>query len=133
VAELDYAFLADYARVDPTGTLTAVGASYTHAIVQSIPTNHLVSVAGRVRSTLGTPPVELEVKFSPPDRGYSLAFTAELIPDNSPSPYEGNKVGLLFAITTGLPIISEGLYEVEIFVDGNAARLLKFEASLPTT
>jgi hypothetical protein len=131
VADLDYVFLADYARVDPAGTLTAIGASYTIVTAQALPTTHLLSVAGRVRSTLGAPPVNLEVKLNAPDGRYSIALSAELAEGPSPRPYAGNRLGHLFAITTGVPLVAEGLYEVEIHLDGEQVRLLKFEVTLP--
>ena len=63
MAELDYAFVAEYARVDPTGTLTAVGASPMRLGVAALPGTLLVYVAGRAFLEPGEAArLELEVK-----------------------------------------------------------------------
>ena len=48
MAELDYAFLADYATISE-GRLTAVGASFTHVFVPQLPVEISFAVAGRLR------------------------------------------------------------------------------------
>lgn len=58
VAELDYAFIAEFAKVE-SGKLTVVGASYTEISARSFPTQHFFSCAGRVRMALGEPPADL--------------------------------------------------------------------------
>jgi hypothetical protein len=78
MAELDYAFLADFARVDANGTLTSVGASFTHVQVQTLPMQRMLSVAGRIRSRRGDPPVALRVSISTPRDEIQLSFDAQL-------------------------------------------------------
>lgn len=130
MAELDYAFVADYARVEPGGKLTAVGASWTHVIVPAFPTNHLMAVAGRVRADENDPPCQLAVSLAAPNDSFKLTYNVELHRDLSVRPYAG-RIGHLFAIMTGLPLLSEGLYEILIELDGAHARRLAFEVSLP--
>lgn len=128
--DLDYAFLADYARVDPSGTLTAVGASYTQLTTDAVPSTHLLSVAGRVRSKAGAPPVGLEIILRAPDAAYTMTLGAELQEGPGTRPYADGRIGLLFAVTAGVPIVAEGLYEVEVRLEGEARRLLVFEVKL---
>jgi len=127
---LDYAFIADYARVDPSGTLTALGASYTRLETGSIPSSHLLSVAGRVKSKIDAPPVGLEVLVRGPDPMFTITVGAELQRASTSVPYGDGKLGLMFAITTVIPLVTEGLYEIEIRLDGIEARKLAFEVKL---
>jgi hypothetical protein len=130
VADLDYAFLADYAKVERSGTLTAVGASFTHLVVPMLPGTHLMSIAGRVRSTIDAGPVSLTATLTPPDTDrFTVAFNMELTAGPEARPYGDGRVGLLFAITTAVPLQSEGLYRVALELEGSIARTLMFDVS----
>lgn len=132
MAELDYAFLANYARVDPGGTLTAVGASFTHVQAGSVPTQHLLSVAGRIRSHIDAGPVPLRVTLTTPGDEIRLTFDAELQASEGARPYAGGRIGLLFAVTLAIPLPRVGLYEVTLRLDGaeEAARRLMFDVEI---
>lgn len=130
MAELDYAFLAEYARVDPAGTLTAVGASFTH-VVARIPTTQLVSVAGRVRTHMDAPSAPLEIQWTVPGGAYVLTLNLELIVGATARPYGEGRVGLLFAATSVIPLVAEGLYSAVVKLEGDEVRRLAFEVSLP--
>jgi hypothetical protein len=130
VAELDYAFLADYAKVERSGTLTAIGASFTHVAATTLPTTHLMAVAGRVRSSIDAGTVGLTITITPPDTDrFTVTFGVELGPAPDARPYGEGRVGLLFAITTGVPLQSEGVYKVGLELEGSLARTLMFEVS----
>jgi hypothetical protein len=128
VADLDYAFVADYVRVEG-GKLTAVGASYTHLTVPALPAVHLLGVGGRVRSTEGADPVGLKLTVKPPGREYELAIGAELAPGEQVRPYGDGRIGLLFAFTMMIQLPSEGLYEVLCDLDDQQVRRLAFDVS----
>jgi hypothetical protein len=49
MAELDYAFIAEFAKVEG-GKLTAIGASYMQITPPAFPVAHYLSVAGRIRA-----------------------------------------------------------------------------------
>lgn len=66
MADLDYAFLADYAKVE-RGLLTCVGGSYTHLFVQKLPATHMLYVAGRIRADLDEHP-NLSIAASSPTK-----------------------------------------------------------------
>lgn len=124
--ELDYAFLAEFAKVDPNGLLTAIGASYTQIQVQQLPAPHVLHVAGRIRAPEGHPAMELSFNFrGPTEASPTVTIGGELHTEGA-TPYAG-KVGLLFAIGTTVPLVSEGLHTLEISLDGGLVRRLAFE------
>lgn len=129
MAELDYAFLAEYAAV-LDGKLTAVGASYTHLTATSLPIQHVLYVAGRIRLTLGEEDsVALGVKVRAPDDMFTLSLEGELSHDDAARPYDG-KVGMLWAVSVPMPLPKEGLYEVLVEVNGEQARRLAFDVAV---
>lgn len=128
MAELDYAFIADYAAVIE-GKLTAVGASYTHVRALSLPALHSLSVAGRVRSRVGDDPVRLEVKINPPG-GDEFVIAALLDHDGTARPYGDNRIGLLFAANVAIPLLEPGLCVVTIGLDDDPVRRLAFSCEL---
>lgn len=129
MAELDYVFLADYAQVEG-GKLSVLGASYTHANVAGPKNIWLTSVAGRVRSTIDAPPVELGIRIIAPGHAYEIAQTATLEAGEEARPYGEGKVGILFATTFPIQLVLPGLYSVHISIDGKLARTLAFDMSV---
>lgn len=123
-AELDYAFLAEFAKVDH-GTLTAVGASYTEVRVNELPATHLLCVAGRIRTHRDDPEPELSVTMTPPNEEYRLAASGVLPRDENAITY-ADKVGYVFVLTTPLSLDTTGAYIVEIEISGQAVRRLVF-------
>lgn len=65
-AELDYAFLAQYAKTE-AGTIAAVGASFTEVHVETFPTMMDIAVAGRIRRDVAEKPPTLRIEFSGPN------------------------------------------------------------------
>lgn len=128
MADLDYAFLADYATVE-SGKLTVVGASYTHVKVVAFPAMHSVAVAGRVRVPEDVRVCPMGIRFeSPGDDG--LTIDTELVLQAGDAvPYRG-RIGIVFAATFIVPIDREGLYWVDLNLDGKSVRRLAFEASV---
>ncbi len=123
MAELDYAFLAEYAKVEVGGNLTAIGASYTHISVPRFPSQHLVSIAGRVRSRVGEQPL-LKASFRTPDRSVQLDFELQLAATPEARPYgpEQDTLGLQFAVSFAVPLPTSGLYDVDLQLDGRQVR-----------
>lgn len=126
--ELDYAFLAEFAKVE-ANKLTAIGASYTFVHTPNLPAFHMLSVAGRVRVNADTDPVQVAFSVVPPGKEYELDLGIELSPGSEARPYNG-KLGLVFAVSLQMPLPGEGLYEVVITIDGKPARRLAFEVAL---
>lgn len=122
--ELDYAYLADFAKVE-AGKLTAVGASYTHLRVPAMPAPHLVCVGGRVRLSEDIPSVELGISVQAPDEAWRIDIGGTLAAEAGTIPYDGKK-GLLFAAQIQIAITTAGIYAVELTLNGEHARTLKF-------
>ena len=127
MAELDYAFLADFAKVE-RGLLTCVGASYTHLFVQKLPVTHVLHIAGRIRADLDEHP-NLSITATSPTKQYEITFG--MVPSglSEVRPYNG-KVGILFAASGPIPIVEVGLYRIAIDLDGKRARDLVFEVEI---
>lgn len=126
MADLDYAFLADYAAVE-NGRLTAVGASYTHATVARLEGGWVTAVAGRLRTKVGAEPVQLNIVIGPESGIYSFRFEDELRPDEQARPYGEGTIGVLFASLFTLPILVAGMYKCDVYFDGVLVRTLRFE------
>lgn len=129
MAELDYAYLADYVSLQD-GKITAVGASFTFAGVPSLPMQMMLGVAGRVRAHVKEGSVPIEIRVTPPDDQFTMSFTGELQVGPNPRPYGEGMLGLLFAVNLQLPVENLGLYSCDIFVNDEHARRLAFEIEL---
>lgn len=127
MAELDYAFLADYARVESNGTLTAVGASWTHLRPARLPGSHHFYVAGRIRTRLQEPPTDLRIALIGPLEAYRLETSLPLQADPNATPYGEGWLGHVFAFEVGAPLTAAGMYVVELSIEGETVRRLKFE------
>ncbi|GAA3305402.1 DUF6941 family protein [Glutamicibacter nicotianae] len=127
-AELDYAFLADFAQVSDN-KLTTVGASYTHVYTSSVPGGHLLYIAGRIRCPENLQEVPLKIVASPPNKEFEIAGELTLGHQGEIRPYDG-KVGLLFSMGINLPLPSEGLYEINLFLEDRLVRRLAFSVEL---
>jgi len=128
MAELDYAYLADYAQIEG-GKISALGASYTHASVPEVPVGWMTSVVGRVRVDEDEGPVSVRIEVVPPGGAMRLNAESSLERTASVRPYRG-KVGLLFAATLQLPIAEPGLCSIDIHINGEHARHLAFEVEV---
>jgi len=121
MAELDYAFLADYASVDGD-KLTAAGASFTYVEVPYVPAPLRLFVAGRIRAKVEETEIDFALKIVPPSPAAEIVFEGTVVPNDSFRPYDG-KVGVLFALEVPLTLHSEGLHEVFVSVSGAIRRL----------
>jgi len=128
MAELDYAYLADYAQIE-NGKISALGASYTHAVIETLPATWMTSIVGRVRSSEDEGPVVLRIEVNPPSDGYKMRFEGEVPKTSDMRPYRG-KVGLLFTVTAQIPMAETGLYTFDVFVNDEHARRLAFEVEV---
>lgn len=125
MAELDYAFLAEYAKVSE-GLLTSVGASYTFVRATQLPLQYTLVVAGRVRTTIEHRP-RLGFAFESPGAQYNIRVEAEMgTEDARPYGPEGT-VGILFVASAPIVLTDFGLYVVTLELDGEHARTLRFE------
>ena len=127
--ELDYAFLADYAAIQES-KLTAVGASFTRMVVREMPSQVMLSVAGRVRVSTDIDEVNLAVRATAPHQSYQLDGTLRISDLKDLPEYGEGKRGAVFALQFSLPLMEFGTYviEVDILETEEVDRVLKFEA-----
>jgi hypothetical protein len=129
MAELDYAFIAEFAKVE-SGKLTAVGASYTDVRPPVFPATHYLSVAGRVRAPEDTKAIGLTIRINPPG-GLNIVLDG-IVDTTGPENirYDG-KVAVLFAASASIALVAEGLCEIFIDIDKVQQRRLAFLVIAP--
>lgn len=123
--ELDYAFLAEFARVEGN-SLTAVGASFTHLTAVELPLNSMIYVAGRIRSPRSHGPFPVEISFGPDGSDGQLSLSTTFDPSAAANPYR-DRVGITFAVGIPVEIEKAGLQRVEVLVNDLPARALRFD------
>jgi hypothetical protein len=128
MAELDYAFIAEFAKVE-NGKLTAVGASYLDVRPRAFPAGHSFSVAGRIRAPEGTESIGLKIRINVPGT-VNIVLDGTLNPGPETTPYDG-KIGVLFAASASILLGAEGLCEIFIDIDGDEQRRLAFSVIAP--
>lgn len=126
-AELDYAFLAEYAKTE-RGTITAVGASFTEAKSSSFPSVLDVSVAGRIRrhESLDSPEVRITVIGPEEDEIPQIEFDFK-VEDEANAVHYDEKVASVFVFRAPILIEKPGLYKFEVELNGEFVRRLAFE------
>jgi hypothetical protein len=129
MAELDYAFIAEFAKVE-NGKLTAVGASYIDVRPPALPAPHTLSVAGRIRAPEDTKTIGLTIRVNPPGGAINMVVDWSMQPGPEAVRYDG-KIGVLFAVSTAVLLTTEGLCEIFIDVDKVQQRRLAFRVIAP--
>ncbi|MCM0618754.1 DUF6941 family protein [Nocardioides bruguierae] len=132
MASIDYAFVADYAKVESQGTLTVVGASWTFVVADGFPTQRRMAVAGRIRGAMDEGPIPMRVTARGPGRTFEIVAGIDLVAGPDARPYGPERyVGHLFAIDMGIPLLQAGLYEVLVELPNEGlTKRLAFEAQL---
>jgi len=127
MAELDYAYLAEYAKTE-RGTITAVGASFTEVKASVFPSFLDLAVAGRVRRPQNESSPTLHIKISGPNNSEEpqVDFAFVLEDETDAVKYDG-KVASVFVFRGPVYIDVAGLYECSIELNGENVRRLAFE------
>lgn len=126
--ELDYAFLAQWARVNADGTLTAIDASFLRVGIR-IGGVFPVAVAGRVRFL--EPPYEADLTVEMKIGNVTLDYSAHIFAAEE-SAYGDGRRHSLFALTTQVPITSYGEQTITVKLNGGEqVRTLIFTAVDP--
>lgn len=120
-AELDYAFLAEWAKVD-AGTLTAINASFLH--VEAPMGGELsFTIAGRIRFTGEPYEALLEAAV---DVGLQLRYSMTVAGPEA-SRYGDGRRHALFALQLTVPVLRLGDGVVRLALDGEPCRTLMFD------
>lgn len=125
MADLDYAYLADYATVSE-GKITAVGASFTHMFTPSVPTQAKFSIAGRVRVQEHEEPPEISIDVRAERSQQNIEINGQIAPNPAAIVYDG-KVGILFTLDVSLEMRYAELVTVDISLGGIKQRRLAFK------
>lgn len=126
MAELDYAFVADFAKVEANGTLTSIGASWTFLETKDLPAVHRMAVAGRIRARIDEGPIGVRIDVRGPNDLFNIAASG-VVGLTSARPYGDGLVGHLFALDLQIPLPAEGTYTINVEIDGEHVRRLAFE------
>lgn len=131
--DLDYAMLADYAAIQDS-KLTVVGASFTRVLVDQVPMQAFLAVAGRARcDEPDRQDIGLTVRvISPGEEPLVIEATNRLdASEEVHPPYLGHKRGIIFAVQIAIPLLTTGTYTVEVDIDETEGvdRTLEFEAA----
>lgn len=125
VATLDYALLAEYARVDPSGLLTVVGASFDRVQAQNEKAAHQVFVALRVLLDEAESSVDFEITVRPPSEVFSLALSGHSERNPDAIPVDG-KVAVVVTAGMLVPLPEPGRYVVSVTLSDGQHRELPF-------
>lgn len=126
MADLDFAILAEYARVDPSGLLTVIGGTFERLQINGPGLVHQVYLAIRAKLDDSENSVSFQVKVLPPDQTqFQMGITGTANVNPRAQPMSGNKA-VLSVVGMGIPINSPGRYTVQVTLEGGARRDLQF-------
>lgn len=133
--ELDYAFLAQWARANDDGTLTAIDASFLR-ITAPIGAPAQFAVATRLRFKGGLTECALQIDVEAPGTPH-LTFGAQIDAGSAPAYGPDNRRHVIAVLNTGLQVQNHGTVTVRLSLDERPARTLLFElvprSALPTS
>jgi hypothetical protein len=124
-AELDYAFLASWAGLQPDGTMTAVGMSFLRVQRQDMPMS--LAVAGRIRVYGASEGARLTIRMTRPGANALEVSDWLRVSNDESASYDDGRRQILFVLNTQTQISEAGMYTVDISLDDKLARTLKFE------
>jgi hypothetical protein len=120
MASLDFAFLAEFAKIEATATITSVGAGIKGIGVLPDPGSIQIYVAGGVSRDLGEGEATLTMTLEAPNAEYSLSRSETM----SPAPTRGDFSSTVFAIALEVPIVGYGKYQVQVAINDEVAQTL---------
>lgn len=127
MAELDFAMLAEYARLDAAGLLTVVGGGFDRVQASGPGLVHRMSVAARIKLADDESGANFEIKIIPPGpSNFTMGISGVSTIKEGAQPVAGN-AGVISVVDLGVPISEAGRYTVQFFIAGKLARELPFE------
>jgi len=132
LARLDYALLAEFARVDHGGLLTVVGGGFTQVNVTSLPAQRQLYVAMRLLLAANEDGAEVTFTVRPPDGRYKINLAGAVERPVNASAIKG-EIGVMLATGVGVPLPVDGRYEVQITVNGESSSQLPFVVHVLST
>lgn len=134
MAELDFALLAEFARVDPAGLLTVVGGGFDRVNASGPGLVQQVFVAFRTRLDEGERTVSFKIRVVSPGEDQAEVAVSGVTAANPPAEPLPEHLGVVNVVGLGIPINAEGRYVVQVSIGGSLARELSFVVNFaPTT
>jgi hypothetical protein len=125
VATLDYALLAEYARVDAAGLLTVVGGSFDRVQAGNSTAAQQLFVALRVLLDESEQPSDFEITVRPPSGQFSIGISGQAAPNAAAVPVDGT-VAVVITVGVLVPLPEVGRYVVSVTLAGREQRELGF-------
>jgi hypothetical protein len=133
VARWDYLMLAESARVEPGGSVSLLGGSFSRLMVPSLPVQTSLAVVGRAFMDPGEGPAPVVIRMIGPDDTYRISAETLLDANTGGEPVEGIGLNIVFAMSLLAPLVKEGVYTVEAeILETGETRSVSFRAALAT-
>jgi hypothetical protein len=128
VAEIDYAILAEYGRVDPAGLVTVVGASFDRLTLGSIPGAVQLSIVVRVIGERGEGDISIRIDVYGPTDDLLVGARATLSEPAQANLFAG-RFAVAGAYSFPIPFQASGGHTVKVWIDepGSPGRTILFE------
>lgn len=134
MADLDFALLAEFARVDPAGLLTLVSGGFDRVQASGPGLVQQVFVAFRTQLDEGERTVGFKVRVVSPGEDQPEVAVSGVTAANPPAEPQPQQLGVVSVVGLGIPINAEGRYVVQVSIGGSLARELPFVVNFsPTT
>lgn len=129
MAELDFAMLAEFARVDAAGLLTVVGGSFDRVQTPGPGPVYPFALILRARLDEGEKSLSFEAQVTAPGKtGPVLGISGSSEVNPAAEPLDG-RYYVQSVINMGVPISTAGRYTVSVLLDGALVRELPFQVS----
>lgn len=129
MATLDYALLAEYARIDPAGLVTIVGGSFDRVQATRTSGAQQTYVVMRVLLDESEEAASFEVSIEPPGKNYTLQVAGTAARNPAAVPVDG-RVSVTLAIGLMVPIVAAGRYVARVSLEGKPVQDLPFVVDL---
>jgi uncharacterized protein DUF6941 len=129
MAALDYAILAEFARVDSANLLTVVGGSFDKVQTNAPSATQQIYVALRVLLSEDEDSVAVEVRAVAPSGEPTVAMSNEARRSPEAQPLDG-MFNIMLAIGMLAILQSGGRYVVQVLLNGDMAKELPFLVDL---
>jgi hypothetical protein len=130
VATLDYAVLAEYARIDSAGLITIVGGGFDRVRVSGESGVQQLFVALRILTSGDEDRVPFEVKVRAPGGQYEIVFAGVTERAPSATPSSSGTFSFTAAVGMAAPLPVAGEYVVDVLLAGDTVRSLPFVVTM---
>jgi hypothetical protein len=129
MAALDFAMLAEYARIDSAGLITIVGGGFDRVRVEGDHGVQQMAVAMRILLSADEDRLPFEVKVQAPEQEYEIVVGGSTERSANAKPVDGH-YSFVAAVGITVPLATAGEYVVEIILAGDTVRRLPFVVTM---